>query len=66
MTVIGWGGVLSKEVTSVVLGAMVDAGIDLSSVVGMGGRIGLLVDREDGERTVRIVHKNCREHRFIV
>lgn len=66
VTVIGWGGVLSKEVTSVVLDALADAGIEISSVTGMGGRIGLLVSRKEGERTVRIAHKTCREHRFIV
>ncbi|MDP8229268.1 MAG: hypothetical protein P9M15_07440 [Candidatus Electryoneaceae bacterium] len=66
VTVIGWGGALSKEVTFVVLGALADAGIGLSAVTGMGGRIGLLVDCGEGERTVKIVHNICREHRFIV
>lgn len=65
ITVVGWGGALPGEVTIAVLEAVRRAGITPVAAAGLGSGLGLLVDGDEGRRTLEVVHGCCLREGFI-
>lgn len=65
VSIIGWGGVLPKQVVEVVLDALDDAVVPPIALIGMGGRLALLTERNNGKKSVNVTHEVCRVNGFL-
>jgi len=65
VTVIGWGGALPKRVIEVVLEALDEESIPPIAIIGMGGRLALLLERVYGRKAVKVIHEVCRANGFL-
>ncbi len=65
VTVVGWGGSLPKEVIEIIIDGLNKSDLPVKAIAGMGGRLGLLVSRNNGEQTVKVVHQICQSNGYI-